>query len=193
MRLTIKRQPATKALFGRFSRGQKRPDRFPFSCDRQVLCNRVLRVTAAGEQLRKRGSEKDGHGLRRGGAFSEEQAADGFDFDGSATEGDDGLLVFVSRIEHAGDSFRFEAAEVRLPVIGEYPGDGAVMLRGDQESISRKGQRRRAASIRPTVDLPAPMKPVRTMRRGRAAGPDGPWLIFVGLEPLFCFSEVSEV
>jgi hypothetical protein len=39
-----------------------------------------------------------------------------------------------------------------------------------RESMSRKGQRRRSASRRPTVDLPAPIKPVRTTRLGKDSG-----------------------
>ena len=124
--------------------------------------------------------------------FAEEQFADVFCFNGAAAERNDGVVVLIGRvlmhgIENACDGFGFKAAEVLLAVMGEDRATERPCSAVIRESMSRKGQRRRSASRRPTVDLPAPMKPVRTMRAqwartsgggiGEDAGPAGPALI----------------
>ena len=52
--------------------------------------------------------------------------------DGAAAECDHGVVVFMGGIEYAGDGFRFDAAEVLFPILGEDLGDGEAMLRGDE-------------------------------------------------------------
>ena len=99
----------------------------------------------------------------------------------------------MTRSEHVGDGFGFEATEMRLAMICKNPSDGAVLLRGDQgvdiEKRPAKARREHTAH--------------RGFARAHEAGKDDAarqsclprWALahFVGLEPEFCFSEESEV
>ena len=85
----------------------------------------------------------------------------------------------------------FAVAEGRLPVAREELGDGAAGFGFDHivhvDESASQGVRRRSG---PTVVLPEPMKPVRTMRRDwQRLGDDGMWTQFDANEPFPRFCE----
>ena len=99
----------------------------------------------------------------------DEKGTGGCMLDCSTAEGED-QRVAGSQTD---DGFMFAEAECRLP----WRVKSSVMVTPASASItsstSMNFQPRRAASSGPTVLLPEPMKPVRTMRRG---GADVEWI-----------------
>ena len=96
-------------------------------------------------------------------------------------------MVACSRSRKAGSPWRAKISAIAAPA------SASITL-----STSTKCQPRRAATSGPTVDLPDPMKPVRTMRRVGEAGlvglSEGKWIlpVFANVSTPVVFAPVYE-
>ncbi len=126
---------------------------------------------AAVEEGAEGGVEEDGEGA--GGLLEEEAVGEGLGC--AAAEGEDD----VGLPEGAGEGGGLEAAEVRLAVLLEEVGDGGAGAGFEVGVEVEEGPAELGGEKGPTVDLPAPMKPVSTMRRrpeGRPGAVKGCWV-----------------